>query len=142
MKTKSPFLFALLMAMITLSTSAGTEPAEKLPPPCTTSHSSFILSTSPLAVETCQNSNVSAFALSHCNARNSYGYRWVITNSDFPNFSRTYTTSNSNWSGTCHDLREGYNTITLYYRTNSSDTWVQYALGGITLTCVDCGPDQ
>lgn len=142
MKIKSLFIFAFLMAAVALTGSVSAEVPEEFNPPCTTSHSSSILTTGTLAVETCQNANVGGFAPAHCDARNNYGYRWVITNSNFPNFSRTYTTNNSNWSGSCHDLREGYNQVTLSYRTNSSDTWVQYALGGITLTCVDCAPNQ
>ena len=131
MKTRSLLFILFFMIGAAFTTNAQLIPG----PSCTNSHNNLILSTGTLAVETCQNEPVGAAAIAHCNAIGQYGYRWVIENGSF---SRTYVTHTPNWSGTCHDLRVGYNSITLYYRSSPGGTWQQYATGGITLTCVDC----
>lgn len=130
MKIRSLFFlcFFLTGAAFTSNAQIGPWPA------CTTSHTNSVLSTSPVSVLTCQNQTIAAATVAHCNAIGSYGYRFVISNGSY---SKSYVTHTPYWSGTCHDLKCGFNQVTVYYRSSPGGPWSQYALGGITLT--DCG---
>lgn len=99
-----------------------------------TSTTSFLLTTSPISQLTCSSVTIAAYATPHCNALTSgNGYRFVITNGSH---SVTSIEDTSYWSGTCSDLKCGYNEIKAYYRESLSGPWLEYAVGGITLE--DC----